>query len=672
MSISAHTEDQAVNSSQDTAESNNECLHDDLLLRPGTPEYEFEIAAMAIAEKNNLPHGAEHLAALLAFDPARKDWLELLNKYLDSAASEPESLFPSKPDFNFALEALRAYVWQKQGRLTEAIDLLLSVFSAAPDSTYLDNWVCNWLEPEGKVESLAEDIAWQLFATILCSATEFNAATSTKQKKVQRWSSLCQRFVNRNTAGGTMPARTEDAKQEGTECYEPNEEQAEESQQDREIRKILAKFRKTEAEEIPTEPQQDPDYVTMVQAGLLRKAGQLDDAETLVRTSMNKSADWLSAISLGLVLREKNQIDEAEDAFKLAIRLEPGDLSARIEAGDMRLNEENWSAALSWYETALSLKPTDECAYPSILYCNWMKDRSKKNLSELVELAHQGNQRARRLYSRAFGAPQEPGDGSAIVLRQIRSEIQKNPEDAPRGELSLQLSGLEAPSNYIAFELEMASLNHDLKLKVSVDEIPDPDPRIPIQDCRYTIWQYEGTEAKAALPAPGEDITQMISHLAASRFDDSLNWAGASKAADELGKDRLPEILAVLTHPPPPPDSVSSLKWLPRVHLVALQVAAQIDEGWDGSARKDALLSVLFGPRDWITNAAIKVLTYIAESEPQHAAKIGDAFTLLAEQHPRIGHCCWEHTLYSNWLRLPHLFASEREAIEKMLFQLER
>src|SRR5262249_46192165 len=114
-----------------------------------------------------------------------------------------------------------------------------------------------------------------------------------------------------------------------------------------------------------------------------------------------------------------------------------------------------------------------------------------------------------------------------------------------------------------------------------------------------------------------------------------------------------------------------ALAWLPRVQLAAAQVAAQVDGGWQGSARREALLSVLLGPQDWATEAAIRVLARLGRDEPSLAHDIHPAFERLAAHRQDAGYCCWEHTLYHFWLSLPLLFPHERKDLERKLRALE-
>ena len=105
---------------------------------------------------------------------------------------------------------------------------------------------------------------------------------------------------------------------------------------------------------------------------------------------------------------------------------------------------------------------------------------------ELTELARQGNQRARQLYHqlRSTALP-EPADASANVLRQIRESLLK--EDAPTGAgtMSLRLSCLEAPSNALAFRLEMAARQDRIR-----QGITGPDLSVPPGVSRFAYPCY--------------------------------------------------------------------------------------------------------------------------------------------------------------------------------------
>src|SRR5688572_10545271 len=70
------------------------CDHSAIRLRQGTAEFEWFVARGEVETTKNLTHGAGHLANLLSYDPSRRDWIELLDRYLDAAQPDPETLIP--------------------------------------------------------------------------------------------------------------------------------------------------------------------------------------------------------------------------------------------------------------------------------------------------------------------------------------------------------------------------------------------------------------------------------------------------------------------------------------------------------------------------------------------------------------------------------------------------
>jgi hypothetical protein len=151
-----------------------------------------------------------------------------------------------------------------------------------------------------------------------------------------------------------------------------------------------------------------------------------------------------------------------------------------------------------------------------------------------------------------------------------------------------------------------------------------------------------------------------------------MNWAEASRVAARIGPERVSDLLAVMVYPPEAPAERSALEWLPRVHYVVCQVVAQLDDGWVGSIRRDALYSILLGPTDWTTIAAIQILAKIGRTEEVYAPDIHTAFQKLADHRPDRGYCCWLRPLYAAWLQLPHLFPKERKEFERVLQRIDR
>ena len=583
-------------------------------LREGTAEFELFMAKAELEDRKNLAHGAQHLANLIHYDPTYREWIEMAYEYIKAAGENPEEkLLPQEEKRYVSTEALRAFIWHEEDKLQDAVDLLIEINKSSPDSGYLENWVIKWITPSGKIESLPEQTTTHLYATILNQFGEAYLADFKRLNLVRQWADLLKRI-----------------------------------------------------------PYESPQW-TMIRIGLLRKSGYLDEALKLAGP-IEKAQNWHQAIAIGLILRRKAQLKESELAFEKALEFTPEDISARLEAADTWFEYNQWQPALEWYKDVLKIDINHTWALPSSMYCQWKLTGEEKWIKDMIQMAREGNERAYRLWFEAYGSLPEPHDASANVLRQITESIEKTPEnERSGGEIKLTLSALEAPSNNLAFRLEMEHLKCNNTLKVLVEHIPDPDPRNPSEPVKWLLWRYEGTDAFPALPIPSSEIVEAIKKLALLPYDPSANWAAASYVAARFGPDHCEEILAVSTYPPAVLEDSYALAWIPRIQLCVAQVLSQIDTGWDDSMRRQALLSMLFGPSDWTVSAAIRAMTWIARTETMYQLPIHDCFKRLEKVIPAgDGYCCWEEVLYEQWLNFPFLFDSERNEIKKKLEALNQ
>jgi tetratricopeptide (TPR) repeat protein len=580
----------------------------DVELREGTAEFEGFAARTEIETGGDLAHGAQHLANLLNFDPSNKDSMALFAHYFDMTDGELEMLIPRGETLYAATEAMRALIWHHKDRLADAVELMLQVVPATPAS-YLHDWVLGWVEPKGAAESLKDTTALHLFALVLNNMQEARLATMARMRRARRWASVSERVLGQ---------RREDSRP------------------------------------------------LMIRAGILRKAGLFDEALHTVKASYDAEPDWNKAVAMGLIFRERGALAEASKAFEAALGMDPGDISACLEGGDTFCEAQSWQEARAWYQRALAKKPAQEWAKPSDLFCEWKLTGEQQVLDKLFELANAGNQRAHSLISAAYDTPYEPDDASANILRQLREKVAK-PEITGGGTVNIGVSSLEAPSNQLAFALTFAAQGLDISVNFQVESVPEPDPRLPLDAVRYRLWDYQRNMARPALPPPAERVSQAIADLASSPFNRERSFARASYVAAELGPAVLPDILAVMVHPPKLPAGRDALEFIPRIQLEAMHVAAHVDEGWHGSQRRAALMSVLFGPMDWATNAAIDVLALLAQRHPALAYDIHKSFQYLEQNHPKSGHCCWLSYLYRRWELLPLLYDKERDELRAKL-----
>ncbi|MCK6491543.1 MAG: tetratricopeptide repeat protein [Planctomycetes bacterium] len=587
-------------------------------LRQGTPEFEQFIAEQELSAGTNLSHGAFHLANLLALDPGRPPWIALLRRY-GEAIPDFETLIPRDGASCFhATEALRAFHWQRHGRVAEAIDLLSQVVAAKPDVRYLEAWVWGWVEPEGQVESLPEPTALLLFGTVLNRHPEVAYATAAQQRDLARWLALSERYFLHHLPLGAAG---------------------------------------------------------MVRVGLMRKGGRLDEALALARQAHDAVNSWHSATALGLVLRSRGQIAEADDAFRCAADHDPADVTALLESGDMFLDARRWAEAESRYALVLERQAGHAWADPSLALVRWRRLGEQGDWDRLVRLATEGNTRASTLVATSqVHEPPEPADASASVLRQLGERRAQDPGFVINGTFSLTLSSQEAPSTYLALRMQFAAWGWPGRVEVTVQHPPGrgPDPRVCVAPVDSPLWRYQETDAEPALPLPAADAQNAIAELAAAPWDEARGWAAASRVAERLGPTSAPAVLAVLVHPPALPADLSALHWLPRVQIAAMQVLAQIDDGpWIESVRRSALRSALLGPQDWCTAHAVRAMTRLAVADPTIAPDVHAAFTALEAAQPHQGYWSWVAELYANWMQLPHLFPEERERLRARLAQVQ-
>lgn len=562
--------------------------------------------------EDHLAHGMGHLAELLAADPANADYLAYLDEFVRRAEGDLARLMPEGEERYASVEALRAYFLVKGGDVEQGLDLLSMVVHAKPEANYLEAWALDWLEAPDVLNGLSGELATRLLTLSLMRYPEYCALPIRREADCLRWARLAAAW---------------------------------------------------DREALPAELQQPAD---MTAIGLQRKAGRFEEGLALLKEVQATRPSWHGAVAEGLILRESGQAPEADAAFRGALELDPSDLSARLEAGDMYVRREEWDQALAWYQEVLEVEPEHPWAEPSALWCTWRRDSPADSPDEtfpprLVELLQGGNQRARMVFGRFIpyvGYLPGPKDATAHILFQILEQ----PESVT-GSLDLDLSDIESPSNAVAFALAARLVGADFWLNPTYGNIAKPDPREPVAETRFQLWKREGEILVGALEEPAADVAQAVLELAERPFDSEVNWAEAGRLAQRLGTAAVPDLLACFVHPPGSPPLESVLDWVVRVQCTLAQVLAQIDSGWEGSARKDALLSLLHGPRDWSTEAAILALTDLVREEPLLSAEVSDAFRALDEATPNSGGWGYLDALYDCWLGFPHLFPDEVDAI---------
>jgi tetratricopeptide (TPR) repeat protein len=158
-----------------------------------------------------------------------------------------------------------------------------------------------------------------------------------------------------------------------------------------------------------------------------------------------------------------------------------------------------------------------------------------------------------------------------------------------------------------------------------------------------------------------------VAELAAQPYRLDAWWGLARRLARELGPQRVDDLLATMVYPPGAAHADRPAAWVYHVQAAAALVLAHVDEGWEGSLRRKALLALANGPMDWTVDAALVALSALARSEEDAASEIDRLFRSLRQNLPADGEACYFPALMWCSLRLPNLEDKEKEAIRERL-----
>jgi hypothetical protein len=167
-------------------------------------------------------------------------------------------------------------------------------------------------------------------------------------------------------------------------------------------------------------------------------------------------------------------------------------------------------------------------------------------------------------------------------------------------------------------------------LTIDFAEIPSPDPRKERRKLPHrAVWTYRSPgaaglfggleqQARPGAEPPPDPIVRAIAAIAAAAFDRDT-WSREARALGErLGPQAVESLLASMVHPAAMPAGMTPWAWRFRVQVAAAFTLLGVDRGWGGSARERGLSTLLYGPVDWATTAALVAMTEVARMEPEH------------------------------------------------------
>jgi tetratricopeptide (TPR) repeat protein len=386
-----------------------------------------------------------------------------------------------------------------------------------------------------------------------------------------------------------------------------------------------------------------------VLSGLVRRIGEVDEAiawceraEAMDAAGVAEGEYRVGAVMLGFALRTAERPQEAIEAWRRALRLDPDNIDLHIDLAETCMQEQDHEQAVTWAQQAASRDPRHpKPKAVRLAALHALSDYTDgASLAALQKLARENPDHtyARKLIKEArrarcwIGGVPWPTEAMSRLLDRVLEG--RMPSQAPYTDVpQISVSGLESPSPTATLRACFPRL---------AVEVLDAAAMMSASDVRTPVsvafgeppWRYQGTEVLAAADPPDDEAARRLRLVA-----ESGNWNDPLDAHDRAAELRgltAAEILGLVTHIPLPTDEAWRERWgmgpaywarLTQAWACLGALYLDEDEAWPGSKRREVLLRLLFGPEDWCVDAAAFALYTSAlvnpDQRPDVAAAIG-------------------------------------------------
>lgn len=527
------------------------------------------------------------------------------------AQSDPLSLFPvSTGAVHVATAAGRARVLMMSNRLPEALELLGKVLAVAPTLGYLD-WVRRWLaQPQ-----IVAQLPWELLATSVVAP------------------------ALRMVAGVSVPPRADDPRL-------PSVRAAAEI-----VRALLGRF----AEEAAL-------HAALAMA--LRRLGDpnatLAAADEGVRRFPN---NWSLRTALLNAFGDAGRPDEALAQARVALQIDAEDFSPLNEAADAFMRANRPGEAVPLYQELLARDPS----YPDVDACmHFARFKASPNADDHRALMYMRDRRPHSEHVQRMADEIEPpvpfvntlpgpGDAAANYGREVVSELGHVFRCCGRGasiSFTIRSKYPESPSAQLAFDLAMRAYGAEsAKMLVEVERMPTPDPRADKGPVPMPIFALQNGVPRPLHSSADPHVQHAVGSIAYLPFRKDAWDPAAHQAAQQIGGAAAIAVLAVVTNPPPPPPDFDGITWMYRCQIAAALILSHMGP-WDSGPARGALYSLVSGPSDWASSAAIVALAWRAGDSEAIRGEVIGAFQWLRSIIPAEGFTPWEEALARSWLAM--------------------
>lgn len=569
------------------------------------------IARRALAEEDPR-HASIHVAGALFDNPNDREALDLADEIMQ-VSNDPLEYVPVQEKNYAGTMALRAYFLGKMGRLAEAIQLLRQVMRIDAQKPF-EFWALRWLDaPEALEQVKPVDVAGVLSLAIVRFPGHSVDANSQAMSMLRPWVEIARKFM----------------------------------------------------------AQHPQDAILMAVGSLvIRRTGDFESALALANDSYRLEPSFMAATARATVHEARQELDAAMAAYQDALAIDPNSAEVLADMAIIELRRQNFAGAMEHTRLGLRFEPKHRTLEPLEWFLEFKLNQDQKALDKLAVYvrAHPGHRAEEWLawLSPFVGVLPPSREATLNVLEQVLPKLCQSKDTVGR-ELKLTLSAIEAPSAILATRRALEPFG--MSLPVTVQNVAQPDPRVPCRQVAHTLWEYEGTEPRPAMPAPPEVMTKRVSTLAQSPYG---LWEWGKKAGEiarSLTVGDLPALLATMVHPAKCPDPKREAEWILRHQVAAALITLQVREGpLEGSPAEAAMLSLLFGPMDWTNIAGIIALAYEAATAQNHAVstRIAHQFIDRLKATPRPGDCCFSFSAFWALANLPKIDPKAHEEFVAM------
>lgn len=280
---------------------------------------EHVAVANAALAEGDLAHAILHAATALSYAPLDPDRLALVDRVC-AASDDPAALVPFTPGLSFALVAVRAELLARRGELTEALDWLFQVAKVRPELPYL-GWAPRWLAAGGAIDPVRLE---RPIGAFVIGTDEFDDE------------------VRPAVLQAALPA----------------------------LSALAARC--------PDRPE-----VRYWYGAALRRLGRLPEALAEVEGLYAAAGGSRAALAVAMVRRELGEIEGAKQMFEVMLELEPTQIGARLDLGDMLCDAGRIDEGLRYYLEVLELEPDNAWARPSVHWYRFVRDQGEADAEAL-------------------------------------------------------------------------------------------------------------------------------------------------------------------------------------------------------------------------------------------------------------------------------------------------